>query len=103
MERQKLADKPNKIYAKNYNLIVKDMSKEIKKVENEIIKEKQYKNLQHILISKKNKPNLKNIDNDLFITSNTFLKSNTNKKNINYFLPLVHVYNNLTLLHNYFF
>ena len=89
MERQKLADKPNKIYAQNYKLIVKDMSKEIEKVENEIITEKQYKNLQHILISKKNKPNLKNIDNDLFITSNAFLKSHTNKKNMNYLSPNV--------------
>ncbi len=89
MERQKLANKPNKIYAKNYKLIVKDMSKEIEKVENEIITEKQYKNLQHILISKKNKPNLKNIDNDLFITSNAFLKSHTNKKNMNYLSPNV--------------
>ena len=87
MERQKLADKPNKIYAKNYKLIVKDMTKEIEQVETEIITEKQYKNLQHLLINKKNKTNIKNIDNDLFITSNTFIKSNTNKKNMNYLSP----------------
>ena len=87
MERQKLVDRPNKTYASNYKLIVKDMTKEIEQVETEIITEKQYKNLQHLLINKKNKPNIKNIDNDLFITSNTFIKSTTNKKNMNYLSP----------------
>ena len=81
MERQKLVDKPNKTYSLNYNLIVKDISKEIEQVENEIITEKQYNNLQPILI------NQKNLNNDLFITSNTFLKSNRNEKNIKYLSP----------------
>jgi len=81
MERQKLAEKPKKNYVSNYNLIVKDISKEIEQLETEIISEKQYKNLNPILLNKKN--HIKT-NNDLFITSNRFLKSNINKNNMKY-------------------
>ena len=76
-----IAEKPKKNYVSNYNLIVKDISKEIEQLETEIISEKQYKNLNPILLNKKN--HIKT-NNDLFITSNRFLKSNINKNNMKY-------------------
>ena len=82
MERQKLVEKPKKTYVSNYNLILKDMSKEIEQLETEIITEKQYKNLQPLLIAQKNKLNA---NKDLFITSNKLFKSNFN--NMKYLSP----------------
>ena len=84
MERQKLVEKPKKTYVSNYNLILKDMSKEIEQLETEIITEKQYKNLQPLLIAQKNKLNA---NKDLFITSNKLFKSNLNKNNMKYLSP----------------
>ena len=45
MEKQKLIDKPNKTYSSNYNLIMKEIGKELGQLETEIISEKQYKYL----------------------------------------------------------
>ena len=87
MERQKLVDRPNKTYSSNYNLIIQEIGKEIGQIETEIITEKQYKYLSR---SKKLQLNSKSkMDDDLFITTNKFTKTNTdiNKKKEKYLSP----------------
>ena len=87
MERQKLVEKPYKTYSSNYNLIVNDLGKEIGKLETEIITEKKIKNIKPALLDEKSQKKISQIDNDLFVTSNTFLKSHTNKNKSKYLSP----------------
>lgn len=87
MERQKLVEKPYKTYSSNYNLIVNDLGKEIGKLETEIITEKKIKNIKPALLDEKSQKKISQIDNDLFVTSNTFLKSHTNKNKQKYLSP----------------